>query len=386
MSIKRRTTPLVVAFLALTVDPITQADPLASWNDTPKRKARGSMMKETAMRITVIAALVLTWPISAQTLAQAPEPVTVENFVRAETHLYFNNSVAGGGFGEWHHVRELLPIDRQTVIRGNRDTLYSTRVFDLDAGPVTIALPDAGQRFMSLQIITEDQYTWTEYGAGAHMLDKARAGTRYALAGIRTLVDPNDPGDLDQVHMLQNAVTVSQPGGPGKFEIPNWDKASQKKVRDALLVLASTVTDTRRAFGRKEEVDPVQYLIGAASAWGANAPRDAIYLNVVPARNDGTTNYILKVKDVPVDGFWSISVYNAEGYYEKNAYDAYTVNSITAKKDPDGSVMVRFGSCNGGVPNCLSIMKGWNYMVRLYRPRAEILNGTWKIPEAESRN
>ena len=106
----------------------------------------------------------------------------------------------------------------------------------------------------------------------------------------------------------------------------------------------------------------------------------------MPARNDGTTNYILKVKDVPVDGFWSISVYNAEGYYEKNAYDAYTVNSITAKKDPDGSVMVRFGSCNGGVPNCLSIMKGWNYMVRLYRPRAEILNGTWKIPEAESRN
>ena len=38
--------------------------------------------------------------------------------------------------------------------------------------------------------------------------------------------------------------------------------------------------------------------------------------------------------------------------------------------------------CDGKIPNCLPITKGWNYMVRLYRPRAEILNGTWKFPEA----
>ena len=337
------------------------------------------------MRRTALAIFVMAWS-AASGHAQAPVPVTVENFVRAETDLYFNNSVTGGGFGGWHHIRELLPIDHQTVIRGNRDTLYSSRVFDLDAGPVTIILPDAGKRFMSLQIISEDQYTTTEYGAGPHTLDKAKFGTRYALAGIRTLVDPNDPDDLKRAHALQDAIQVSQPGGPGKFEIPNWDKASQKKVRDALLVLASTVTDTRRAFGTKEEVDPVQYLIGAASAWGANPPRDAIYLNVVPTRNDGATNYSLRVKDVPVDGFWSISLYNAEGYYEKNPYNAYTLNDITAKKNQDGSVTIQFGCCHGKIPNCLPITKGWNYMVRLYRPRAEILNGTWKFPEAQSLN
>ena len=319
--------------------------------------------------------------------AQSAAPVTVDNFVRAETDLYFKNSVMGGGFGGWHHIRELLPIDHQTVIRGNRDTLYSTRVFDLDAGPVTITLPDAGQRFVSLQIISEDQYTTTEYGAGPHTLDRVKIGTRYALAGVRTLVDPNDPDDLQRVHALQDAIQTSQPGGPGKFETPNWDKVSQKKVRDALLVLASTVTDTRRAFGAKGEVDPVQYLIGAASAWGANAPRDAIYLNVVPTNNDGATNYTLNVAgDVPVDGFWSISLYNAEGYYEKNALDAYTFNSITAKKEQDGSVTIRFGGCDDKTPNCLPIMKGWNYMVRLYRPRAEILSGAWKFPQAQPLN
>jgi len=329
------------------------------------------------------AALFLSWVISAPAFAQTAIPVTVDNFVRAETDLYFGNSVSAGGFGGWHHIRQLLPIDHQSVIRGNRDTLYSTRVFDLDAGPATVALPEAGGRFMSLQIISEDQYTTTEYGAGPHTLDKAKIGTRYALAGVRTLIDPNDPEDTKKVHVLQDAIEVSQPGGPGKFEIPDWDKASQKKVREALLVLASTVTDTRRAFGTKDEVDPVQYLIGAASAWGANAPRDAIYLNVVPDQNDGTTEYKLTVADVPVDGFWSISLYNAEGYYEKNPFDSYTLNNITAKKAQDGSVTIQFGGCDGKLPNCLPIMKGWNYMVRLYRPRAEILDGKWKFPQAE---
>lgn len=68
--------------------------------------------------------------------------------------------------------------------------------------------------------------------------------------------------------------------------------------------------------------------------------------------------------------------------YEKNPYEAYTLNNITAAKDPDGSITIRVGGCDGKRPNCLPIMKGWNYMVRLYRPRAEILDGTWKFPEA----
>ena len=91
----------------------------------------------------------------------------------------------------------------------------------------------------------------------------------------------------------------------------------------------------------------------------------------------------LNVKDVPVDGFWSITVYNAQGYLQANAYNAYSLNNITAKKDAEGAVAVQFGGCDGKIPNCLPIVNGWNYLVRLYRPRAQILNGTWKFPEAQ---
>ena len=47
--------------------------------------------------------------------------------------------------------------------------------------------------------------------------------------------------------------------------------------------------------------------------------------------------------DVPVDGFWSISVYNADGYFEPNEQGVYSVNNITAARNDDGSVTVRFG-------------------------------------------
>jgi hypothetical protein len=136
-------------------------------------------------------------------------------------------------------------------------------------------------------------------------------------------------------------------------------------------------------FGPQGDVDPVRHLIGSAMAWGGNPEKDAIYLNVTPAANDGKTVYRLAVKDVPVDGFWSLSVYDAKGYFEANHENAYTLNNLTAKKSDDGSINVQFGACDGKTPNCLPIVPGWNFIVRLYRPRREILDGTWKFPEAE---
>jgi hypothetical protein len=315
-----------------------------------------------------------------------PVPVTVDNFVRAESDRYFAGLLkdSGGALGKFNHRREVASVDNQTVIRLNRDTMYSSALFDLAAGPVTMTLPDAGKRFRSMQVINEDQYTpMVIYTSGPHTLTSENVGTRYVVAGIRTLVDPNDPKDVEQVHALQDAIKVSQPGGPGKFDVPNWDPESQKKVREALLVLATTMPDFKGAFGEKGNVDPVRRLIGSAAGWGGNPDKDAVYLNVTPLKNDGTTVHKVVVKDVPVDAFWSISVYNAQGYYEKNALNAYTINSITGKKGADGSTTVQFGGCDGKVANCIPIVKGWNYTVRLYRPRAEILSGKWKFPDAQ---
>ena len=99
-----------------------------------------------------------------------------------------------GGFGKLFVRREVSPIEDQDVIRQNRDTLYAAQVFDLDAGPVTITLPEAGGRFISMQVIDEDEYVpAVVYDSKPHIFTREQIGTRYMIAAFRILVNPDRP-------------------------------------------------------------------------------------------------------------------------------------------------------------------------------------------------
>jgi hypothetical protein len=325
----------------------------------------------------------LTSALTAAQGAGETTPVTVGNFVRAETDYYFAEKVKSGAFGKFIHNRTIASIDKQRVIRTNRDTIYSSGVFDLEAAPLTIVLPDTGKRFMSMQVISQDHYTIeVVYAPGRYTYTKEKVGARYVYPVIRTLANPEDPRDMTSAHRAQDAIKVEQ-ASIGKFEIPTWDPKSQKKVRDALEVLGSTLPDATGMFGSKTEVNPVNYLIGAAFGWGGNPGSAAVYINVYPKSNDGKTVHKLTVKDVPVDGFWSVSLYNEQGFFQENTLGAYSLNNLTAKPDASGAFVIQFGGCERSTPNCLPTMKGWNYTVRLYRPRKEILDGSWKLPVAQ---
>jgi hypothetical protein len=334
--------------------------------------------------VAAVAALsALTAPAHS---ANGPVLVTAENFARAESDAYFKMVADRGGFGKFSHRRE-LPLEG-TGVRPNRDTLYSLGIFDLDAGPVTITVPEAGKRYISLQATDEDHYVHgVAYDAGPHTYRREEVGTRYMMAAVRIFVDPDDAADMARVRALQDQIKVSQPGGPGTFESTPWDRVSQKRVRDALMILGEALPDWRGAGGRRGEVDPVRHLIVSATGWGLAPDKDAIYLNVTPPRNDGQVVYRLTVPaNVPVGAFWSISVYNDQGRFEKNRYGVYAINNVTAKKSAGGSVTVQFGGCDGKTPNCLPTMNGWNYIVRLYRPGPSILDESWKFPEASLVN
>ena len=324
--------------------------------------------------------LIATFPLFAQDAKTVP--VTWETFVKAETHRTLNNYTKLGAFGKFFHLRAVTPIDKQDVVRMNRDTRYSIGIFDLTT-PLTVTLPDAGDRYIAMQVINEEEYTKAVlYSPGSHTFTKESVGSRYVCLIARILVNSEDEKDNQIVTALQDKIVASQ-ASSGSFEIPNWDQASLDKLRDALKVVASTLTDTKLCFGDVKDVNPIAHLLGAAAGWGGNPPSAAIYLNVVPEMNDGKTPYILKVKDVPVDGFWSISVYNKDGFFEKNQYNAYSVNNFSAKKEKDGSIVIHFGG-DPEQQNYLPITDGWNYMVRLYRAKSEVLNGTWSFPKAEN--
>jgi hypothetical protein len=229
--------------------------------------------------------------------------------------------------------------------------------------------PDTGDREYTPMVV---------YKSGKYTLTQDKVGTRYVFVGFRTFVDSTNPADIKKANAIQDQIKVEQ-ASAGKFEIPNWDQKSQDRLRDAINVLAMTLKDSSKCFGTKEEVDPIAHLIGAAFGWGGNPAKDATYLNVVPEKNDGKTPYTLTVKDVPVDGFWSISLYNGKGFFQQNEYNAYSINNITGVKNKDGSITIHFGG-DPRQPNYLPIMDGWNYIVRLYRPHKEILDGQWKFP------
>jgi hypothetical protein len=197
---------------------------------------------------------------------------------------------------------------------------------------------------------------------------------------FRTFMDPNDPKDVAAAHAAQDAIKVSQ-ADPGKFEIPDWDQDQRAKLSGILASLMGFAGDSRGMFGPKDKVDPVRHLIGTAAGWGGNPLEDAKYVMGAVPNNDGNTPYVLTVKDVPVDGFWSITVYNAKGFYEAPE-NAISVNNVTGKRNKDGSMTIHFGG-DPAASNYLRIMPGWNYIVRLYRPRAEILDGRWTFPEAQ---
>ena len=57
---------------------------------------------------------------------------------------------------------------------------------------------------------------------------------------------------------------------------------------------------------------------------------------------------------------------------------------VRAEPNPDGSITIHFGGCGDGRVNCIPITEGWNYAVRMYSPREEILDETWTFREPES--
>ncbi|MGB7757052.1 MAG: DUF1254 domain-containing protein [Salinisphaera sp.] len=334
-------------------------------------------MKTFVMRT----AIALTCAISVAPLAvMAADPavINVDNFNRAQTDFEFAGILKmTGGINKLHHNRTPTPIDKQNVIRMNRDTLYSLGVVNISRG-ATVTLPDTGKRYMSLMVINNDGYVnKVFYGGGSYKLTMAEFDTPFVGLVIRTLANPEDAADLATAHKLQDEIQIKT-GSQQAFVMPDYDKASYKATLDPILDLAKGLKRYIHTFGSKAEVDPVHFMIGSASAWGGLPDKDAVYVNVQPDLPVG--KYELTVKNVPVQGFWSISLYNAKGYFQQNDLHAYSLNNLTAKPNSDGSYTLRFGGCAASTVNCLPIMDGWNYAVRMYEPSKAIVDGSWVFP------
>ena len=122
---------------------------------------------------------------------------------------------------------------------------------------------------------------------------------------------------------------------------------------------------------------------------GANLPEDAIYpMNLGDEsgnRLDGTNKYTIhldKAAIPPVNAFWSITLYDKEGYQVANSLNRFAVSSwMPFQYNPDGSLDLYFQNESPGADkeaNWLPSPKGpFNLLLRVYAPRSEALTGQW---------
>ena len=309
-----------------------------------------------------------------------PTTVDIDNYATAEVAFQIDRFVAlGAEVNRWLHFRAPTPIDQQSVIRMNRDTLYSLAVVDISGG-ATLTVPDGGDRYLTVMVVNEDGYlNRVFHRVGDHRLTVEEFNTGFVLLVARTLADPTAADDIAAANRLQDGLAVDAASARA-WASGRFDEVSYEAVKQPLLALgAAGVGDSSRTFGSRDEVDRVRFLIGSAGGFGGLPETEAFYAIRATPRPVG--RFRLAVGEVPVDAFWSISVYNRDGYFGPNTFDSYSVNSVTAVRDDDGTVTVNFGPEPDGSPNFLCVTEGWNYVVRLYRPRAVILAGTWVFPE-----
>jgi hypothetical protein len=311
-------------------------------------------------------------------------PVTEENYARAETEVIFADYVnriadASGtnGMGEWLHLREGADPKDRTVMRINFDTLYSMAILDLTEDAV-LTMPETDGRYQSAWFITDEHYNPMAFiEPGTYTLTQEEMGSRYVEVAIRTQANVADPDDLAIVHELQDQLKLEQED-KGEF-VPsgNWDMDEILAMRAKYQEIQKEEDITsEQMFGKKGEVPLKEHNVGTATGWGGLTAERAVY-PVIYA--DSTEPQTLTLKDVPAGAFWSVTVYDVEGFPQG---DVYNINSAFAVPEEDGSYIIHFGGDKEAV-NYMDIFEGWNLALRIYEPTEAYFNGEWVMPELQ---
>lgn len=310
----------------------------------------------------------------------ATEKVTPENYIRAEVDFAFADfqKNAGGKINTFFYITKPTPLDEQTVVRMNRDTLYAGAVVDTEGG-ATVTIPEfPDDRYFSVYVIDNDHYApKVFYTPGNH---KIPGDTKYVgLIQRIQLMDPSDLEDVALVNELQKKITINA-SSADPFPEPKWDKESMLALR----------TEYEKEFqkfdqyepdwmGPRGEVNEKTRHLGVAGAWGLFPEKDAVYINYT-GPSDPNKCYTATYEVPENNAFWSITIYGKDGFMKS---DNNIVNDRNVKMNDDGTFTVYYGpeeNC-GDKPNRVDVKEGWNFLMRVYRPGPSILKREYKLPD-----
>lgn len=306
--------------------------------------------------------------------------VTPETYIRAESDRQFGViAKMAGGVNRFYHLRRPTPLDKQNIVRMNRDTLYSMSIVDTSQG-ATITVPELPKdRYVSVYLVDNDHYCpFVIYTSGTHELP---GDTKYLGLVVRIQVfNPKDENEIALINELQDQFIIK---GNSADPLPEleWDLESLQALTGQYEKESAHYRSVNGMMGPRGKVDEKTRHIVAAAGWGLFPEWDATYLNY-----SGGHDYRIchqATYQVPENGaFWSITVYGTDGFMKS---DNNIVNSSNVKLNGDGTFTVYFGAAEtcGEAPNRLDTTEGWNFAMRIYRPGKSVLEGGYKLPEAK---
>jgi hypothetical protein len=201
-------------------------------------------------------------------------------------------------------------------------------------------------------------------------------------------IEPGKGFDINKLDRAIKAGLETVPADAGA--LMTWKVTSLARVVNGW----SMNTDTMGVYGNYY----LKRALVAQVGLGANLPEDAIYpLNLADDTGeplDGANNYILRFeKDAmpPVDAFWSVTLYDNDGFQVPNNLNRFAVSSwMPFKHNPDGSLDLHFQNPSPGTEretNWLPAPKGpFNLTMRLYVPKSDALTGKWNPPPVAKKS
>ena len=299
--------------------------------------------------------------------------VTLDNYEEAESDLAFYNVTKLVGMNTFFHFPTgAFDLDNQTVVRMNRDTYYSAAVIDTTQG-ATVTIPETNGRYLSVMVVQNDHYIDQVFlEAGTHEIT---SDTDFAMVAMRIRANQNDPDDDDAIAALRAGVKL-EVGGNASHVRPNYDMEQLVALRDELTVEGTKLGTLMGMQGAHGTIERMMHLYGTAIGWGLLPDAQAQYLGSAKFPNDGC--YMASYDAPPFNepGFFSITIYDAEGWiYDENGI----LNEFNMNLNDDGSFDAYFGEC-GDVDNNLPTVDGWNYILRIYEPKLDELQD-FRLPE-----
>lgn len=394
--------------------------------------------------------------------------VAMESFRRRRMGL--------GPMNDMFHSRKLLHAKSRHITAPNNDTLYSNAWLDLRQGPAVIALPETGDRYISLAVMDMwtdniavlgtrttggDGGTFTIIGPDAPIEGTAgpaiRATTPICWVLIRIIV--TGPEDVPIAHAIQDAITLDMPPPPnapagdlakGTRTAPWQEYFTQAAELLALHPPRATDQGVMRRIARlgldaPEGFDPGRFSADEAEeiAAGIAEARQMLEGNMFMSEgSDGWTppksslgfyhqDYSFRASvaigglgalpleeatyyhaqgfegraldgrrpmrwhipadhPIPVDGFWSLSMYepteDGELFFIQNPIDRYTIGDRTPglEVNPDGSVDIWISHDRPGPEreaNWLPAPAGpYSLLLRAYLAQSRLLDGRYQLP------